>query len=73
MGQDVAVKKGSSKKKPAFSKEILKKGFQLLCTAKAMTELYEANFKLVSKYVHATFSCNLKIMFFLTIEMIRCC
>ncbi len=54
MGQDVVVKKGSSKKKPSFSKEILKKGFQLLCTAKAMTELYEANFKLVSKYVHAT-------------------
>ena len=54
MGQEVVVKKGSSKKKPSFSKEILKKGFQLLCTAKAMTELYEANFKLVSKYVHAT-------------------
>ncbi|NNK82014.1 MAG: tungsten formylmethanofuran dehydrogenase, partial [Flavobacteriaceae bacterium] len=32
----------------------LKKGFQFLCTAKAMTEFYEANFKLVSKYVHAT-------------------
>ncbi|MEM1326249.1 MAG: thiamine pyrophosphate-dependent enzyme [Bacteroidota bacterium] len=25
-----------------------------MCTAKAMTELYEANFKMVSKYVHAT-------------------
>jgi 2-oxoisovalerate dehydrogenase E1 component len=35
-------------------KEILKKGFEKLCTAKAMTELYEANFKQVSKYVHAT-------------------
>ncbi|MGB3607080.1 thiamine pyrophosphate-dependent dehydrogenase E1 component subunit alpha, partial [Psychroserpens sp.] len=37
-----------------FNKDILKKGFSKLCTAKAMTELYEANFKQVSKYVHAT-------------------
>ncbi|WP_323788364.1 alpha-ketoacid dehydrogenase subunit alpha/beta [Psychroserpens sp.] len=37
-----------------MNKEILKKGFSNLCTAKAMAELYEANFKLVSKYVHAT-------------------
>jgi 2-oxoisovalerate dehydrogenase E1 component len=28
--------------------------FKLMATAKAMTELYEANFKFVSKYVHAT-------------------
>lgn len=32
----------------------LEKAFSHLCTAKAMTELYEANFKQVSKYVHAT-------------------
>jgi 2-oxoisovalerate dehydrogenase E1 component len=37
-----------------MKKTILKKGFAKLCTAKAMTELYEANFKQVSKYVHAT-------------------
>ncbi|WP_400081266.1 thiamine pyrophosphate-dependent enzyme [Winogradskyella sp. R77965] len=37
-----------------MNKEILKKGFSKLCTAKAMTELYEENFKQVSKYVHAT-------------------
>ncbi|WP_299215239.1 alpha-ketoacid dehydrogenase subunit alpha/beta [uncultured Dokdonia sp.] len=37
-----------------MNKEILKKGFKNLCTAKAMTELYEENFKVVSKYVHAT-------------------
>jgi len=35
-------------------KEILKNGFTKLCTAKAMTEVFEANFKEVSKYVHAT-------------------
>ena len=34
--------------------EILEKGFSKLCTAKAMAELYETNFKQVSKYVHAT-------------------
>ena len=37
-----------------MKKELLKKGFKTLCTAKAMAELYEANFKQVSKYVHAT-------------------
>ena len=37
-----------------ISKNILHKAFSNLCTAKAMTELFEANFKLVSKYVHAT-------------------
>ncbi|WP_431159004.1 alpha-ketoacid dehydrogenase subunit alpha/beta [Winogradskyella poriferorum] len=37
-----------------MKKEILKEGFVKLCTAKAMAELYEVNFKQVSKYVHAT-------------------
>ena len=35
-------------------KEILKNGFTKLFTAKAVTEVFEANFKVVSKYVHAT-------------------
>ncbi|NND88266.1 MAG: tungsten formylmethanofuran dehydrogenase, partial [Flavobacteriaceae bacterium] len=33
---------------------IIKAAFENLVTAKAMTETYEANFKTVSKYVHAT-------------------
>ena len=33
---------------------LLEQGFTIMATAKAMTELYEANFKEVSKYVHAT-------------------
>ena len=37
-----------------MKKEILKEGFVKLYTAKALAELYEANFKQVSKYVHAT-------------------
>ena len=32
----------------------MEQGFTIMATAKAMTELYEANFKEVSKYVHAT-------------------
>ncbi len=37
-----------------IAKEVLKKAFSTLCTAKSMTELYEEKFKTVSKYVHAT-------------------
>jgi 2-oxoisovalerate dehydrogenase E1 component len=37
-----------------LNKDILHKAFSKLCSAKAMTELYEKNFKQVSKYVHAT-------------------
>ncbi len=37
-----------------MKKDILKSAFLKLCIAKAMTELYETNFKQVSKYVHAT-------------------
>lgn len=36
------------------SKKTLKKAFELMSTAKCMTEFYEENFKVVSKYVHAT-------------------
>ncbi|MFI5218375.1 MAG: thiamine pyrophosphate-dependent enzyme [Bacteroidia bacterium] len=35
-------------------REILLKAFYHLCTAKAMTELYEANTAVTSRYVHAT-------------------
>ena len=41
-------------KKNKASKEVLLKGFQLFAEARAMSSLYEANFKAVSKYVHAT-------------------
>ncbi|MFZ4634246.1 MAG: alpha-ketoacid dehydrogenase subunit alpha/beta [Saprospiraceae bacterium] len=41
-------------KATAPDKNVLENAFRLMATAKAMTELYEANFKLVSKYVHAT-------------------
>ena len=37
-----------------MNKETLMSGFKNLYQAKAMSELYEKNFKLVSKYVHAT-------------------
>lgn len=44
----------TSSKKTSVTKEILEKAFRLMATAKAMTEIYEDNFKFVSKYVHAT-------------------
>jgi 2-oxoisovalerate dehydrogenase E1 component len=34
--------------------ETLKKAFGLMCTAKSMAELYEANKEITAKYVHAT-------------------
>lgn len=36
------------------SSETLLEAFRLMTTAKTMTEVYEENFKVVSKYVHAT-------------------
>lgn len=44
------------KKKTSMSidNKTLLKAFELMCQAKAMSELYEENFKVTSKYVHAT-------------------
>jgi len=48
--KDKKKKKGGSK----ISVDVLMDGFLKMSMAKSMTELYEANFKQVSKYVHAT-------------------
>ncbi|MFD2568378.1 alpha-ketoacid dehydrogenase subunit alpha/beta [Pseudotenacibaculum haliotis] len=37
-----------------MKKDIFQQAFSNVCTAKSMAELYEENFKVVSKYVHAT-------------------
>lgn len=37
-----------------IGQDILLRAFRLMATAKAMTDIYEAHFKFVSKYVHAT-------------------
>lgn len=34
--------------------ELLKEAFSLMCTAKALSEIYEDNRETTSKYVHAT-------------------
>lgn len=47
-------KKKKSKTESIDWPAIMIKAFRLMATAKAMTEIYEANFKEVSKYVHAT-------------------
>jgi len=39
---------------PAISTDLLLSAFRLMCTEKSLTEKYEANAKLTSKYVHAT-------------------
>ena len=42
------------KSKIVLNKKRLIEAYRLMATAKALTDLYEANFKMVSKYVHAT-------------------
>jgi len=37
-----------------LSKDIYKKAYSLMCTARAMSDLYEENKEITSKYVHAT-------------------
>lgn len=48
------VKSKKKPVKPAIDEATLLKGFELMCTAKAMSELYEENASVTSKYVHAT-------------------
>jgi 2-oxoisovalerate dehydrogenase E1 component len=40
--------------KTSIPLNVLKKAYQLMCTAKSMAELYEANKEVTAKYVHAT-------------------
>jgi 2-oxoisovalerate dehydrogenase E1 component len=44
----------SDNKNSKVNKVILEKAFRLMATAKSMTETYEANMQVASKYVHAT-------------------
>jgi 2-oxoisovalerate dehydrogenase E1 component len=47
-------KKKMRKINAALPEELLLKAFRLMCTAKAMSELYEKNKEVTAKYVHAT-------------------
>jgi len=47
-------KKKKSKSPASDTMDILERAFAYMATAKALTDIYEANFKEVSKYVHAT-------------------
>ena len=42
----------SKKQRPSLA--VLQKAYKLMCTAKAMTDIYEKNKDITSKYVHAT-------------------
>ncbi len=53
-GQSVFKKMKSMLAEKTIAKEVLQEAFMTLCKAKSMAELYEENFKVVSKYVHAT-------------------
>lgn len=44
----------SAQEEKQLSRNTLLRAWELMCTAKAMTDLYEENFKFTSKYVHAT-------------------
>ena len=55
-----------------ISKDVLKRAFSLMAQAKAMTELYESNFKLVSKYVHATSRGHEAIQLAVSMQLIPC-
>ena len=44
----------SNTKAPKIEQSIIKKGFELMCTAKTLAEKYEAHKEVTSKYVHAT-------------------
>jgi 2-oxoisovalerate dehydrogenase E1 component len=50
--EDLSLKATTVKTKIPL--EILKKAYELMCTAKSMTELFEMNKEVTSKYVHAT-------------------
>jgi 2-oxoisovalerate dehydrogenase E1 component len=50
--EDLSLK--ASHVKTKIPLEILKKAFELMCTARSMTELFEANKDVTAKYVHAT-------------------
>ena len=52
--RSIKIKDKTIENQALVPKPVLEKAFRLMAAAKSMTELYEANFKFVSKYVHAT-------------------
>lgn len=55
-----------------ISKETMRKAFEKMAMAKYMTEKYEANFKFVSKYVHATSRGHEAIQIALGMQLLPC-
>lgn len=48
------LEKTETNKSATLSSDVLLKAFQLMATAKSMSDIYEENAKVTSKYVHAT-------------------
>jgi len=61
-------------KKKAFttSNEVFAKAYRLMCTAKAMTTLYEENARVTSKYVHATSRGHEAIQLAMGMQLLPC-
>jgi 2-oxoisovalerate dehydrogenase E1 component len=54
LGKMEVMSETKTKNTTALSKDTLLKAYELMCTAKAMAELYEKNASVTAKYVHAT-------------------
>jgi 2-oxoisovalerate dehydrogenase E1 component len=50
----VSDTKNELNSKKSLNKDIIRRGFELMCTAKTLAEKYEAHKEVTSKYVHAT-------------------
>ncbi len=59
-------------KKTDIPSAILLQAFRTMATAKAMTEMYETHFKLVSKYVHATSRGHEAVQIALGMQLLPC-
>lgn len=51
-GKETTMSKVTAQK--SFDKDVLKRAYELMCTARAMSDTYEENKEVTSKYVHAT-------------------
>jgi len=51
--------------------ELLKEAWKLMCTAKAMSEIYEANKEITAKYVHATSRGHEAVQIALGLQLLR--
>ncbi len=66
------ITKNKSLKKSGLTKDVLGKSWELMCTARAMSDLYEANKEVTAKYVHATSRGHEAIQIALALQLKSC-